>query len=131
MDNQIEKEQKERIDKWNNIRINQFGFLTNLILTLSLGFTWFLLQVNELYKFYYFVICLFIISIIIGLFLWYNRLKDFRETVKKIRWKTDITSDDLNSIWKTSRCLLILQLFFFWFWMVVLLMNYILILVYW
>lgn len=103
IDFEMEYENNDRLRRWEDIRREQFSFFSNLLITISFWYLTFLLSAAEdnsiLVEFVHrdaigWSVVFLIGSIIFWLLLAWNRLKDFRLTVEKIRSKGQ--SDELS-----------------------------------
>lgn len=113
-----------KISRWDNIRINHFSYVNNLIITLNIGFIGFFVA-----KFDHpwnctvgAVLILTMISLmtsfLTGILTALNRLKDFRLTSKIARLKEDDKEIHLlrfisKKLGKKSWCLLYTQIYSF------------------
>jgi glycosyltransferase involved in cell wall biosynthesis len=86
-------EKRDRYIRWQQLSINQLSITNNIILTLSLAFLMFLLKTNNNQQDLssYLIIIklisfgLLFISLIVGVLLTVNRLKDFKKTAYLIK----------------------------------------------
>ena len=119
-------EKQNKYIRWQAIRINQLGFINNLILGLSLGliafnFNFILpddIVLNCFQKFLFWISAILtVISVFISLILAINRLEDFRLTAqiarkeeKKLTENIEIDRAKSDKLGKRTWCLFIWQI---------------------
>lgn len=113
-------ENNERFIRWQWILRDQLTFSNNLLFTISVVILgWFInfLQNQEVQNFSRYEklaltigLSLIVMSLMLWLSLICNRLHDFRNTLKKVRHDSDVSSEKLRGYWKITWGLFNLQI---------------------